>query len=254
MTIIPHKRTFRLYFRNKTNTRKTINSTFRLRQLLKKDLQKSWYKIKTKNEQIDNTNNHSFICGGYIYKSTYYKIKEPITDRIDSFANMRRDAPNAIEFLKKNTRLMPRTTKRIKANLTGFRRKSRLVLSSDTLFLKENENYKIKTSKLLFGRYGICFEQYGVISSKCVETVRLSIAQILRKKGRVWVRICCDTPVSARPPETRMGKGKGAVSYWGAKVYPGQFFLEFTGITKSQLQEIYRTLCQKSVVNLKIVE
>ena len=121
-------------------------------------------------------------------------------------------------------------------------------------YLKKKENdFTLMKETLLFGRYGICFTKYGIIKSKFVETAKLDISKILRKKGRVWTRICCDVPATQRPDETRMGKGKGSISDWVAKVYPGQLFFEFSGINKTQLTEIYKKLCQKSAITLKII-
>jgi large subunit ribosomal protein L16 len=130
-----------------------------------------------------------------------------------------------------------------------------LGLKCNSIFLKKTgvALSRPKAKKLLFGRYGICFKQYSIISSKCVETAKLDIAKNLRKKGHFWIRICCDTPVSARPAETRMGKGKGSVSYWAAKVTPGQLFFEFSGVNLVQLKEIYQNLCEKSAIRLKMV-
>lgn len=129
------------------------------------------------------------------------------------------------------------------------------VLKSNCIFLKKRGTFlkRARANKLLFGRYGICFKQYSIISSKCAETAKLDIAKILRKKGRFWIRICCDTPISARPAETRMGKGKGSISYWAAKVNPGQLFFEFSGVSLVQLKEIYETLCKKSAASLKMI-
>lgn len=129
------------------------------------------------------------------------------------------------------------------------------VLRSNYIFLEKKGAVlsRPRANQLLFGHYGICFKQYSIISSKCAETAILDIAKILRKKGRFWIRICCDTPISARPAETRMGKGKGSISYWAAKVNPGQLFFEFSGISLVQLKEIYQKLCKKSAVSLKLV-
>lgn len=120
----------------------------------------------------------------------------------------------------------------------------------------EDEKYPFvgtTTSTLLFGIYGICFTQYGTIGSKYIETIKLDIARALRKKGRIWLRICCDTPVSARPIETRMGKGKGNVDGWEAKVKPGQLFLEFSGVSKIKVEEIFEKLCKKSKIKFKLI-
>ena len=127
------------------------------------------------------------------------------------------------------------------------------VFKPASVYLKKKAVPTPRVNRLLFGRYGICFRQYSIISSKCAETAKLDIAKSLRKKGRSWIRICCDTPISARPAETRMGKGKGSISHWAAKVSPGQLFFEFSGVSRVQLKEIYQKLCKKSAVSLKII-
>lgn len=126
------------------------------------------------------------------------------------------------------------------------------LLKPNNIFLKKKTIYT-RANRLLFGRYGICFKQSSIISAKSVETAKLDIAKTLRKKGRFWIRICCDIPVSERPAETRMGKGKGSISHWTTKVSPGQCFLEFNGISIAQLKEIYQNLSKKSAVGLKSV-
>jgi large subunit ribosomal protein L16 len=106
---------------------------------------------------------------------------------------------------------------------------------------------------LLFGNYGIAFQSHGKLRSKFIETVRHDIAKMLKKKAKVWLRLCCDTPVTARPVETRMGKGKGAISYYEAKVRPGQIFLEFSGLSQSYAYEILAKVKKKSPLCLKLV-
>lgn len=108
-------------------------------------------------------------------------------------------------------------------------------------------------SCLLFGQYGICFEQNGTLSAQFIETVRLICARKLKKKGRCWLRICCQTPVTARPAETRMGKGKGAINFWQAKVVSGQMFFEFSGLSQSTIIEIFKSLIKKSPLKLKLI-
>jgi large subunit ribosomal protein L16 len=127
------------------------------------------------------------------------------------------------------------------------------MINKQRLFQKKPTVSGLPTNKLLFGQYGICFDQSGAVGSKFVDTIRLDLAKQLRKRGRVWLRICCDTPVSARPVETRMGKGKGSVSYWAARVSPGQLFFEFSGITLGQLVAIHRSLRSKSPIGLRMV-
>lgn len=109
------------------------------------------------------------------------------------------------------------------------------------------------SNNLLFGTYGFCAMRHGTVTTKFVDTARLDIAKKLRKKGRIWTRICCDTPVTARPIETRMGKGKGAITHWEAKIQPGQLLFEFSGVSKPNIIEIFNNLNKKSAIKLKLI-
>lgn len=109
------------------------------------------------------------------------------------------------------------------------------------------------TNVLLFGNHGIICETHGVLPVKWAKTAKLDIAQKLKKKSKVWLRFCCDTPVTARPVETRMGKGKGAISYWETKVTPGMVLFEFSGTPSMVVQSILKSLQQKSSLRLRHV-
>lgn len=111
----------------------------------------------------------------------------------------------------------------------------------------------VYTKRLLFGNHGIICETHGVLPVKWVKTVILDIAKKLKKKSKVWLRFCCDTPVTARPVETRMGKGKGAISYWETKVTPGMVLFEFSGTSSTGVQSILKSLQQKSSLRLRHV-
>ena len=108
------------------------------------------------------------------------------------------------------------------------------------------------SDKLLFGTYGFAFQNHGTLSSAFIDTVRLDLSRGLKKKAKLWLRLCCDTPYSARPVETRMGKGKGAVTGWIAKVKPGQIFFEFSGISKSKASLLLNQMLKKSPYGLKL--
>lgn len=105
----------------------------------------------------------------------------------------------------------------------------------------------------LFGNYGIAFENHGKLSAKFIQTVRLDIAKTLKKQSRVWLRLCCDTPVTARSVESRMGKGKGSISHWESRVVPGQMLFEFSGLSRVKAQQILTDLRKKSPYALKLV-
>lgn len=124
---------------------------------------------------------------------------------------------------------------------------------SNTLPKRAPSRGGLAAGRLLFGRYGVCFKEHGVVHSKYVETAQLDTAKSLRKKGRVWTRLCADTPASARPAETRMGKGKGSVSAWTARVAPGQLFFEFSGIPRGRFRAVYQKLREKSPLGLKML-
>lgn len=108
-------------------------------------------------------------------------------------------------------------------------------------------------SKVSFGSCGIYFCSSGTVSAKFLETVRLEVARKLKKSGRFWIRICADTPVTARSAETRMGRGKGAFSHYEAKVKPGQMFLEFSGLPMETIKFIFKALSKKTPVPVKML-
>lgn len=106
--------------------------------------------------------------------------------------------------------------------------------------------------KVIFGTCGFYFSGSGTISSKYIETARLAVSRKLKKSGRFWVRVVADSPVSARAAETRMGRGKGSVSYYEAKVRPGQMFMEFSGVQVELLEKIFKELTQKTSQKIQI--
>ena len=110
-----------------------------------------------------------------------------------------------------------------------------------------------KHHHLLFGTSGIMFKHATKVSAKLVNTLKLVISRTLKKHGRAWLRLCCDTPVSARPLETRMGKGKGSVSGWEAKAVPGSIFIEFHGIDQAKLNQLFFKIQKKLGVPLLLI-
>lgn len=118
--------------------------------------------------------------------------------------------------------------------------------------LSRKLNYASNTC-LLFGNFGIIFETQGQVSAKLVTTMRGNISQLLKKRGKVWLRLCCDTPLTARPIETRMGKGKGSVAYWASRVRPGQVYFELEGLNYSKANQMFRMLQKKSPYGLKLI-
>lgn len=93
---------------------------------------------------------------------------------------------------------------------------------------------------LAFGDCGIqALERYSMTASQ-IEAARVAISRHLKRKGKLWVRVFPHTPVTKKPAETRMGKGKGGVEYWAAAVKPGLILFELTGISTALAREAFR--------------
>ena len=87
-------------------------------------------------------------------------------------------------------------------------------------------------AKLNFGTYGLKATQPGRITSRQIEAARRAITREMKREGRVWIRIFPDVPVSKKPAEVRMGKGKGAVEFWVSRINPGRILFEIDGINE----------------------
>ena len=103
-----------------------------------------------------------------------------------------------------------------------------------TLYRKQKKgvlkSFEFKSNKLVFGDVGLKATQSGFITARQLEAVRRSVVRKLKRKGKLWFRIFPQTPLTRRPSESRMGKGKGSVAFWGVKVAKGQILIELCGI------------------------
>lgn len=104
-----------------------------------------------------------------------------------------------------------------------------------------------------FGEYGLQALQGGWISNVQIEAGRVSLTRFMKKKGKLWIRIFPDKPLTAKPAETRMGKGKGAPIGWVAPVRPGRLLFEVGGIPELQAREALRLVASKLPVRTKFV-
>ena len=111
-----------------------------------------------------------------------------------------------------------------------------------------------KANQLIFGSVGLKSLEIGRITSKQIEATRRVISRKLKRLGKVHIRIFPYTPISRKPIEVRMGKGKGAVDFWVAKVKPGQILFEIQGIKESLCISTFKSASQKLPVNTKIVK
>ena len=104
-----------------------------------------------------------------------------------------------------------------------------------------------------FGDYGLQTIDRGWMSNRQIEACRIAINRSLKRKGKVWIRIFPHKSITARPPETRMGKGKGAVDSWVAVVRPGNILFEVGGVTESAAKEAMRLASYKLGIRTRLV-
>ena len=109
-------------------------------------------------------------------------------------------------------------------------------------------------SHVAFGTYGLKAMEAGWITDRQIEASRIVISRIVRKVGKMWIRIFPDKPITAKPAETRMGKGKGALDYWIANVKPGRILFEVEGIDRSMAEEAFKNAGHKLPIKTKLVE
>ncbi|TAH26112.1 MAG: 50S ribosomal protein L16 [Cytophagales bacterium] len=104
-----------------------------------------------------------------------------------------------------------------------------------------------------FGSYGIKSLEPGFITSRQLEACRIAITRAMKREGQVWIRIFPDKPITKKPAEVRMGKGKGAPEYWVAIVKPGTILFEAGGVSKELAQEALRLAQGKLPVSTRFV-
>ena len=104
-----------------------------------------------------------------------------------------------------------------------------------------------------FGSFGIKSLEAGWITSRQIEAARIAVTRKMKREGQVWIRIFPDKPVTKKPAEVRMGKGKGAPEYWVAVVKPGTIMFEGGGVTTDLAKEALRLAAQKLPVRTKFV-
>ena len=106
---------------------------------------------------------------------------------------------------------------------------------------------------LNFGSYGLKAQEPERITARQIEACRRAITRQMKRQGRVWIRIFPDLPVTDKPAEVRMGKGKGAVDYWAARVAPGRIMFEIDGVPDDVAREALRLGAAKLPIRVKVV-
>lgn len=108
-------------------------------------------------------------------------------------------------------------------------------------------------AELSFGSFGIKSLEAAWITSRQIEAARIAVTRFMKREGQVWIRIFPDKPVTKKPAEVRMGKGKGAPEYWVAVVRPGRMIFEAEGVPLEVAKEALRLAAQKLPVQTRFV-
>ena len=108
-------------------------------------------------------------------------------------------------------------------------------------------------STVAFGEFGLKALEPGWLSSQQIESARIAITRHAKRGCKVWIRIFPDKPITKKPAETRMGKGKGAPEYWVAVVKPGRILYEMSGVTETIAKEAMRLASHKLPVATKFI-
>jgi large subunit ribosomal protein L16 len=108
-------------------------------------------------------------------------------------------------------------------------------------------------SDLNFGSFGLKATAPERITARQIEAARRAMTRHMKRQGRVWIRIFPDVPVTQKPTEVRMGKGKGSVEYWAAKVKPGRVMFEIDGVSEDTAKEALRLAAMKLPIKCRFV-
>jgi large subunit ribosomal protein L16 len=107
---------------------------------------------------------------------------------------------------------------------------------------------------LTFGEYGLKAQEPNRVNAREIEAARRAITRHMKRAGRVWIRVFPDVPVTKKPTEVRMGKGKGSVEYWAARVKPGRVMFEIDGVSEELAREALRLGSAKLSVKTRFIQ
>jgi len=111
----------------------------------------------------------------------------------------------------------------------------------------------VRGSRVSFGEYGLKSMAPAWVTSRQIEAARIAMTRYIKRGGKVWIRIFPDKPVTQKPAETRMGKGKGSPEYWVAVVKPGRVLFELSGVPEEVAKEAFRLAAHKLPFNTRFV-
>ena len=107
-------------------------------------------------------------------------------------------------------------------------------------------------SEVTFGDYGLKALECGWVTDRQIEAGRIAITRFIKRNGRIWIRMFPDKPITKKPQETRMGKGKGAPEGWVAVIKPGRIMFEMNGVTAAEAQAAFRLASAKLPLKVRM--
>ena len=113
------------------------------------------------------------------------------------------------------------------------------------MFKGKNRGLAQNGNKVSFGEFGLKATERGRVSARQIEAARRAMTRKVKRTGKIWIRIFPDVPISSKPLEVRMGKGKGNVDYWCSKVQPGTVLYEMEGVPEEVAREAFRLAANK---------
>jgi large subunit ribosomal protein L16 len=108
-------------------------------------------------------------------------------------------------------------------------------------------------NKVSFGEYGLCAVDRGRLTARQIEAARRAMTRHIKRGGKIWIRVFPDKPISKKPLEVRMGKGKGNVEYWVAQIQPGRMLYEMEGVAEDVAREAFRLAAAKLPIKTTFV-
>jgi len=116
-----------------------------------------------------------------------------------------------------------------------------------------NKGLAYKGSKISFGSFGLKSMDRGRVTNRQIEAARIAMTRFMKREGKVWIRIFPDKPITTKPQEVRMGKGKGALDHYVVEIKPGRVMFEVDGVPYETAAEALRLAAQKLPVTTKVV-
>ena len=121
------------------------------------------------------------------------------------------------------------------------------------MFKGRNDGLAFTSNVVSFGEYGLKATTHGQLTARQIEAARRCITRIVKRGGKLWIRVLPDNPINRKPIEVRMGAGKGGVEFWVAEIQPGRMLYEIEGVDEATAREAMRLAAAKLSVQTQFV-